>query len=62
MIVCESAHFDATDYLPHLKECRTKLIYVNHYQARKIPSILQLAQDMGDIPVKQAYDGSEIML
>jgi ribonuclease BN (tRNA processing enzyme) len=62
LIVCESAHFDATDYLPHLKECRTKLIYVNHYQSRKIPSILQLAQDMGDIPVKQAYDGSEIML
>ena len=62
LIVCESAHFNATDYLPHLRECKTKLIYVNHYQSMKIPAILQLAEDMGDIPVKLAYDGSEIIL
>ncbi len=62
LIVCEGAHFYATDYLPHLRECKTKLIYVNHYQSKKIPSILQLAEDMGDIPVKLAYDGREIIL
>lgn len=62
LIVCESAHFDATDYLPHLKECKTKLIYVNHYQGKKIPSVLKLAADMGDVPVRLAYDGSEISL
>jgi ribonuclease BN (tRNA processing enzyme) len=62
LIVCESAHFNATDYLPHLRECKSKLIYVNHYQSMKIPAILQLAEDMGDIPVKLAYDGSEIIL
>lgn len=62
LIVCESAHFNATDYLPHLLECKTKLIYVNHYQARKIPSVLQLAEDMGSIPVKLAYDGTAITL
>ncbi len=62
LIVCGSAHFNATDYLPHLRECKTKLIYVNHYQSMKIPAILQLAEDMGDIPVKLAYDGSEIIL
>jgi len=27
-IVCESAHFNATDYLPHLREYKTKLIFV----------------------------------
>lgn len=62
LIVCEAAHFSATDYLPHLRECKTKQIYVNHYQGKKIPSVLQLAEEMGDIPVKLAYDGSEIIL
>ena len=62
LIVCESAHFNATDYLPHLQACKTKLIYVNHYQGKKIPSILQLAENIGNIPVKLAYDGSEIRL
>lgn len=62
LIVCESAHFNATDYLPHLQECKTKLIYVNHYQVQKIPSILQLAKDMRYIPVKLASDGSVITL
>ena len=62
LLVCESAHFNATDYLPHLLECKTKLIYVNHYQGKKIPSILQLAEDLGDKPVQLAYDGSEIRL
>jgi ribonuclease BN (tRNA processing enzyme) len=62
LIVCESAHFNATNYLPHLQECKTKLVYVNHYQSKMIPSILQLAEYMGDIPVKLAYDGSQIIL
>lgn len=62
LLVCESAHFNATDYLTHLHECKLKLIYVNHYQSKKIPSILQLEKDMGCIPVKMAYDGSIITL
>ncbi len=62
LIVCESAHFQATAYLPHLRACQTKLVYVNHYQGKMIPSILQLAEDLGDVPVKLAYDGSEIIL
>lgn len=62
LIVCEAAHFNATAYLPHLQECKTKLVYVNHYQGLKIPSILQLAEEMGDIPVKLAYDGNVISL
>lgn len=62
LIVCESAHFNATDYLPHLQACKTKLVYVNHYQGKLIPYILKLAEEMGDIPVKLAYDGSEIKL
>lgn len=62
LLVCESAHFSATDYLPHLRKCKTKQIYVNHYQGWRIPSILQLAGEMGAIPVKPANDGSEIVL
>lgn len=62
LIVCESAHFEATKYLPHLKACNTKIIYINHYQEQMIPSALQLAKDMGNVPVKLAYDGSEIRL
>jgi ribonuclease BN (tRNA processing enzyme) len=62
LIVCESAHFNATDYVPHLRECKAKLVYINHYQSQKIPSILQLAAEIGNTPVKMAYDGREIML
>lgn len=62
LIVCESAHFRATAYLPHLQACKTKLVYVNHYSVQRIPSILQLAEELGDVPVKLAYDGSEILL
>ena len=62
LIVCEGAHFCALDYLPHLKACKTKLVHINHYQVQKIPSILQLAKETGNVPVKMAYDGSTIML
>jgi ribonuclease BN (tRNA processing enzyme) len=62
LIVCESAHFKATAYLLHLQACKTKLVYVNHYSVQRIPSILQLAEELGEIPVKLAYDGSEIIL
>jgi len=62
LIICESAHFYATDYLPHLQACETKLIYINHYQGKMIPSILQLAEEMGDIPVMMASDGRVIVL
>ncbi|MHC1695222.1 MAG: MBL fold metallo-hydrolase [Eubacteriales bacterium] len=62
LLVCESAHFSAECYLPHLKESKIKSVYVNHYQGGKIPSVLQLAKDIGEIPVKLAYDGSVIIL
>ena len=62
LLVCESAHFQATDYLPHLQVCKTKQVYINHYQGKMIPSVLQLAEAMGEIPVKMAYDGSVIRL
>lgn len=62
LIVCESAHFSAIDYLPHLCQCKTKSIVVNHYQGKMIPSILQLAGELEEIPVNLAYDGRVIVL
>lgn len=62
LIVCESAHFNATDYLPHLKESKVKSVCVNHYQGKKIPSVLQLAENLPDIPVIMANDGYVIVL
>lgn len=63
MIVMESAHFHATCYAPHLKECKTKAVYVNHYQPKLIPFVLQLAEEMKDtVPVKLLYDGNEVIL
>jgi len=62
LLVCESAHFNAIDYLPHLQACKTKLVIINHYQVQMIPSILQLAAQIAKTPVRMAYDGTEIVL
>ena len=55
-IVAEGAHFEATTYLPHLKACNTKAVYIHHYQPRKIPTVYQLAEDMAPIPVTLLHD------
>lgn len=60
LVVCEAAHFPATDYLPVLKQCKVKKVCVHHYVPRNIPHIQTLIQELGEIPVILANDGMEL--
>lgn len=62
LIICEGAHFSAMDYLPHLRQCDTRQVCVNHYAPWNIPNIQNLAKELKDIPVFMANDGMIINL
>lgn len=62
LVICEAAHFPATDYLPEFEKYNIKKVCVNHHAPWNVPHIQQLAKDMGDIPVTTANDGMEITL
>ena len=51
-IICEAAHFPATDYAPVLAACPTKQVLVNHYAPWNIPNVMQLAETLAPLPVK----------
>ena len=59
-ILGEGAHFEATRYYPYLKDCKTKAVYIHHYQPRKIPTVYELAEQMAPIPVSLVKDGDVI--
>ena len=60
MFVGEGAHFESTRYFPYLKDCKTKAVYIHHYQPRKIPTVHELAELMAPIPVSLVADGDVI--
>lgn len=62
LLVCEAAHFDATDYLPLLRQCQVKRVCVHHHSPKHFASIRQLAAEMAPLPVQAAHDGLEITL
>lgn len=62
LIVCEGAHFPATEYEPVLTQCAPKRVIVNHYAPWNIPHIMTLAKDMPHLHVTMAHDGMEIVL
>lgn len=63
LLVCEGAHFPATEYTPVLMEYSIKKICVNHHAPRHNFSISQFTQDMKEMaPVITANDGMEIVL
>lgn len=63
LAICESAHFQATAYLPLLKDQpNLKKLCINHYSERHLSSVLELPAAMPEIPVLRAHDGLEIML
>ena len=51
-VICEAAHFPATDYAPVLSACPTKQVLVNHYAPWNIPNVMQLAETLAPLPVK----------
>lgn len=62
LLVCESAHFSATDYLPVLEKCDVKKVCVTHYSDKFLASVLQLQQELQekDIPSVKATDDLQI--
>ena len=42
LVVCESAHFPATDYLPVFEQCDIKKVCITHYSDRFLASVLTL--------------------
>lgn len=42
LIICESAHFEATEYLPIFEKMDIKKVCVTHYSPRFLPSVLAL--------------------
>lgn len=64
LLVCESAHFPATDYLPVLEKCDVKKVYVTHYSDKFLASVLELqaALKEKDIPSVKATDNLQIEL
>lgn len=60
LLICENAHFLATDYEPVLAQCRVKKICIHHYMTKRIPSILEFIQHMDPVPVTMMGDGMEV--
>lgn len=44
LLICEAAHFPATEYLPVLEKCEVARVCVTHYSPRYHASALELAQ------------------
>lgn len=65
LIVCETAHFDASLYEPFFKGCGAKKIFFNHYGIQYgrsgVAPIQALAKTL-DMPVVIASDGMEAVI
>lgn len=61
LLICESAHFPVTDYLPIIKENKIKQICVTHYVQSRISEIYALKKEI-DTELCVATDGLEILL
>ena len=64
LVVCESAHFKATDYLPVFEKCRIKQVCLTHYSDHFLASVLTLCQTLNEqgIPAMRAYDDTELTI
>jgi len=64
LLVCESAHFPATEYLPLFDSVQPRRVCVTHYYTPFIPSVLQLLDTLNaqGIPAVMATDNLEFRL
>ena len=63
LAICESAHFDATEYLPIFEGCENLgSVCINHYSERHMISMIELKRSLTAIPVTFATDGMEIRI
>ena len=59
LLICECAHFPATDYIPALEGCDIKKICMNHYSPRFSPTVPGLTETL-TMPFLLATDGLEL--
>ncbi len=64
LMVCESAHFPATDYLPVLDKLSLRRLCFTHYSPRRMLSLYELKQKMDErgLPMVIATDNLELTL
>jgi hypothetical protein len=62
LIICEGAHFPATEYKPFLEEASPGRVIVNHYAPWNIPHIMELSKALPDLHITMATDGMEVNL
>ena len=62
LMICESAHFPTTDYLPVLEKQKARTICVTHYSPKRMESLYHFQQQMKDReqPMLIATDGLEL--
>ena len=62
LLICESAHFPTTDYLPVLEKQQAKRICVTHYSPKRMESLYHFQQQMKDCgnPILIATDDLEL--
>ena len=58
-VICEAAHFPATEAAPVFEKCRTENIYINHISPRQMPSIEELLARGTPYHLIPVYDGYE---
>ena len=59
LLVCECAHFPATDYTPVLAQCNIKKVCMNHYSPRFAPTIPAFTEKL-EAPFVLVTDGLEL--
>lgn len=62
LVICEGAHFAATEYQSVLEQCAPKRVTVNHYAPWNVPHIITLKKELPDLRIALAHDGMEIIL
>ena len=62
LVVCESAHFPATDYIPVFEKCDIKKVCVTHYSDRFLASVLTLCETLKGkgLPAVRTTDDFEL--
>ncbi|MBO5252552.1 MAG: ribonuclease Z [Clostridia bacterium] len=62
LVVCETAHFPSTDYLPVFEKYDIKKVCVTHYSDRFLASVLSLCETLNEkgIPALRSTDDLEL--
>ena len=62
LLICESAHFPATDYLPVLEKMDVKKVCITHYSNRRLISVMECIGALTEkgIPALKATDDLEL--